>query len=75
MSTGDYIFWAFVVIFILVVVVLGASAVSALIQQTNTPASTYAQNDFNYRNLLVQACLKNEQYSREECIILASGKQ
>lgn len=30
--------------------------------------------DFERRDAIVQECLNSEQYTREECIILASGK-
>lgn len=31
-------------------------------------------HEFNRRDAIVQECLNSEQYTREECIILASGK-
>ena len=31
--------------------------------------------DFDKRNAIVQECLKSEQYTRDECIVLAGGNK
>lgn len=72
----DKIMVAIVVIIVIVAVVGAIGIVVLVIQFQNNPPVCIKTDDLSYqcRDYQVQQCLKDEQYTREECISLVGGK-
>lgn len=58
-----------------VALIIGAIVLSVIAVIDLSKPKDYVKIDMDYRNALVQQCLKNEFYTRTECITLASGKR
>lgn len=77
---AEYVFiLVFTAVILIVLLALLGPSIDNIIANMTKPQEVqnleYAQQVFDYRNRLVTVCLKSEAYTREECIVLASGGQ
>jgi hypothetical protein len=59
---------------LVIVVIIVILALASIFSSDNPCFKTTSQTTYEYRNDQVEQCLKSEQYSRDECIRLVSGK-